>query len=79
MTSIQELRRHVRLLESHFEAEGAIAAELSELGDKVQDMAEALDDHTTVLGNVLVALDELTAAVKELADVHRTLSRPGRH
>jgi hypothetical protein len=67
---IEEMKRHVRLLEDHFQAESDLAEDIIELGGKISDMTYTFDEGvtaiTTALAEMRDALDRNTTAVDEL-------------
>jgi hypothetical protein len=68
--NMQELKRHVRLLEDHFKWDSGIAEELAELGAQIADMISASDENTTALAaafaEMRAALDRSTDKLNEL-------------
>jgi hypothetical protein len=71
VTDLQELKRHIRLLEDRFRSENDIAKEIGELSDRVGDVVYALDETTTALAAALAgiraAIDRNTDKLNELA------------
>jgi hypothetical protein len=68
---IEEMRRHVRLIESYFEEESAIAGQVEELSAQVRDIISAIDEGTAAVVRSFVemreAVDRNTETLERLA------------
>jgi hypothetical protein len=71
MTDLQELRRHVKLLEDYFEEQNDLAEQIAELKMTVEEMATAFDENLSAMARAFVkmteAVDLLPDKVNELA------------
>jgi hypothetical protein len=75
MSDLQELKRHVRLLEDHFEWGSYIAAEISELSARIEEMTESFDENLSAMARAFTemrtALDRNTETLEELVRLAR--------